>query len=482
MPLVTDVYEQNCTNTSGAFRKILGRIDTSKAISAIVVVFALGSAFQYGLMSTGTDFYGFWLVPQGLRNRQVSNIYMPRGRHELALLGLRKAMHHAPNRETKAISIVYHNDPTNFSIYATGSPFFYSVFSLLAGIDFDLAYQIYLLISLVLFATGMILLSWSAGSSASICLALAAAGLLTCPLFSELRVMNTNTFQVFLLATVLMLLTRRPRWFWHMAAGLLLAMVAAFKPNTALAMVLLPATWLIHRRFRKLFWAGVGMALGFVAAAGASSICFGSLACWRDFLQTLDFTLTMATMRDGNASLANAIRELAGVNVSSLLLVSLLVTALVVTALRRRRILPDAADPAAVRQDRRRARGEDFLAIGLGCAIMLAASPLAWLHYFLFLLPLLAYLLRPPREGEKGLAGQIARLGTFLALLMMIQIPTSFFGYDLGPNTVCCMVITSLLLMIVLGLAEIWRLDTSRSPQPLDSGSASHELPSPHAA
>ena len=120
---------------------------------------------------------------------------------------------------------------------------------------------------------------------------------------------------------------------------------------------------------------------------------------WLDFLRSLTKTLgrTSYPLETGNFSLSAL---LFGANRTSSVLITLVLLAgfsWLVFATRQR--VPVEAPTVLWNEI------DAFAAGGIGCAIMLLSSPLAWLHYYLLLIPLSLYLIGRPRRAKMRFPG-----------------------------------------------------------------------------
>src|SRR5262245_32722080 len=94
-----------------------------------------------------------------------------------------------------------------------------------------------------------------------------------------------------------------------------------------------------------------------------------------------------------------------------------------------------------------------FVATGAGCALMLLAGRLAWLHYYTLLLPLAVYLLRPDPTAEAGPVRGIARL-VAIAGLVLLSGPVELASGDAFHESI--VVNAATLLLAGAGLHDLW--------------------------
>lgn len=139
-----------------------------------------------------------------------------------------------------------------------------------------------------------------------------------------------------------------------------------------------------------------GMAVGMLLAFGVSIAFFGSMRCWRQWLDILPESLlqNQQPMSRGNIGLSRLVVEWGGVDISTYLLAVLAIAFLVVAMLARRRKAKAETEPNATGKDDRALR-EAFLGICGGMAIMLLSARLVWRHYFVLVSPMLISACRP---------------------------------------------------------------------------------------
>ena len=206
---------------------------------------------------------------------------------------------------------------------------------------------------------------------------------------------------------------------WHALACGALAGAVLFKPNLVLAPAMLLAGWLVNQRYRRALSGLAGMAGAAAAAVLVSSLYFRDASCWLEWLRAAGFLMGHGIgTRDGNQSLARLLHELGWGDHGALLTASLMGIAILCAWRGRRRI---GWRPAWERRpdDPERALREDMLMVSAGLGIALIAAPLAWLHYFVWLIPLI---LNAFRRVPGGLADQAPRrLVGMLALLALWQ-------------------------------------------------------------
>ena len=437
-------------------------------LTLVTLVLAAGSlvtGWFYAGQALGSDFYTQpWLVTQALKEIKPTNIYSREDRRRLALYSHWRATTLGVSQRHKlAAQSVHHPDTLDWG--TTGTPFLFTVFSVLQGVEYDTAWTWYRTVSLALLAAGVLVTGLLLRYSLAAALTVLTLVTFTTACYSELRVLNVNMIQVGMLALVLGLL-RVGRRYGHALGGAALAAAILFKPNLALAGVLMAVGWLFSRRYRKLLTAAAGGLAGAALVFVVSSIYLGGFDAWPNFIRSLTATLAPADFRlfDGNYTFVQAIREWFAFDARWLVLGVLVVPALALLWLRRRHLKRREGEAASQVDDRRLAFEEDVLGMGLGCAITIAASPLAWLHYYLLLAPLVLFLLRPLAAAGAGQerTGSLCDVLRVLAAglgLVLLMTPMSMIGGALQWNTMHLVgPLIGLTALLAAGYMELWRL------------------------
>ena len=431
-------------------------LDPVPVVLSLLAVCSIAAAWRdVDQRSSGLDFYVNWVVPQAVRQGMYQNVYSA----EVAIRQsyLRRAIeNNAPPRHQAAAA--------REALDIVGTPFLYATFALFAGEDYERDFHLYLACCLAAFVLSVFLLCRLLGYSPAAVLAVVTLCYFLEPFRSELRVLNVNILQLTMLAVFLYLQSKQHRAICTFAAGAVLGLAVMFKPTLALVPLLLLATWLINRRLKTLGWAGGGMASGAGMAFVIGGLFFGTPRCWLDFMGRLRLLLAEPFGTSiGNFGLANLIREATGLDLSPLLLGALVLAALVVIWLVRAPVeAGGSSDESAA--DRGRALHADFLAVALSCAIALAWSSLAWAHYFLLLLPLALYVLRPDEGlGATRNRARLVRRSAAVVGLLLISNCSMAFDSLAGPYSAAVLYNAAVIIFLSLGLWEIHALGRRRA-------------------
>lgn len=418
-----------------------GARESRGLLALFLLVASLAQLHFVGSRYDCFDFYQFWWVGQHASEAQTGDVWSPGERERLAQLGAREAMRlqgpgEARPRTKRAIAAVRRPVLETYS-----TPWLYTLFGLFASGDYERDLGRFQLASLLSLALGLALLARLSGQSwLAAGLLVAAATAWFSPALSDARVGNVNRLQVGVLAVYLLLASRTWRG-RDVAAGAVLGMAAMFKPNLAYPVLTLGLGWIAMGHWRKLVQQALGTLAGVLVAFGVSSAWFGSASSWRDWSAVLSELMNdfPHPIDKGNFSLPRILADTLGVGSSGLLLALLL--ALFAGALFLRRRAGAAGGTAAGH--------EDMLLVGLGGALSLLTAKLAWLHYFLLILPLVVVCLRPsaPR-GVRALAAL-----AFLALAL--EPLRDLSGLEESTLTSAATVCGGALLLFLVGLYDL---------------------------
>ena len=427
------------------------------AVAALLGLALLGAARQWQWVSRapGIDFFQFWSVAQAVDEGWVESVYDASARPVMARRSLERAQQ--GGSELQRAAARFRAD----EIQAGSSPWLYTVFSAIQTGDYDLDLRVYRGASLALAVGAVALLCALSGAGAlPTALGLALFTWLFAPLPMDLADGNVNGVQLALLAGFLWLSRRAcgpgPGWSgWSVGAGALLGLAVFFKPNLAPVCVALGLCWCIDRAWPRLLASGAGFALGAVLAVVGSSLFFGGVQHWQSWLALLwnfdgHFDVSVEW---GNFAGARLLRDLLGWDLSGLLGLGGCV-AMAVALLPGR--LPPEPGPASGGE---RAFRREFLALALGAILPLLATGLAWPHYLLLTVPMLALLGVAPRSATASAAGVDERRLALTALAVVALLAAPFFpAFGVAsPYPAAVTQALGCLLLFGLGLAELAR-------------------------
>jgi hypothetical protein len=148
-------------------------------------------------------------------------------------------------------------------------------------------------------------------------------------------------------------------------------------------------------------------------------VFFGRPRVWLEFLELLPFPDSITPLFEGNWALAAVLGDLTGLRlaISTVLLVVMLgLTGWLLW--HRREQLRSAAAP-------------DLTAIALGCLVLLLGSPLAWVHYYLLVIPALVLAVAAVERLDRPAAAVLAICACVLPLL---DSPLLLMGWRAFPH------------------------------------------------
>ena len=202
------------------------------------------------------------------------------------------------------------------------------------------------------------------------------------PLRADVRVGNTNQIQLALLALYLLFCKYGRRFPLEELAGFTLGLSVIMKPNIVGVAVAMFGTFFVDRRFDRLRRQGAGFIVAGIVCVGISIFFFGTASVWTTWLLNLALVINRMSLDLGNLGLSRLIRETAGPTWVWLLLT--IVPIVFGTAIWRSR---QPRSTLSVTVDSRQF-DRDYLVASLAVAATLLCSSVAWLHYYLLLIPL----------------------------------------------------------------------------------------------
>lgn len=422
----------------------------SYLVMALLCV-VLSDLWWTGQSFIGIDYYQYWVAGQALANKEVKSIYNKSDSQVLFDQYISRAELQSAGQSTRELRAA--KSRSHLELFST--PLMYSFFAAITLGDYDKDLRNFRAICLLIFLISLITLSrLHALSAIETVIMIILLTRLFDPYMSDARVGNVNQILVGFLAFFLWL-KRQSQWAWNdILAGYVLGFAVMFKPTIAIAPVLLIAVWLMDRRYHTLFRQSLGFCLSAFVALLISRYYFGSFECWTEWMglmRTTDLWNTPVIV--GNQSLSNLIREWNGMDVSIILLIFLLIVTIVLTWFGRRRS-SENKDADLHRES---------WAVGMGCVIMLMASKLVWMHYYLLATPLLLYLLRHEKCREPGSYTTILRKITTLVIIVLYSIRSILYIMGMENNHAYTPVIMNTATAMLLTVAWIDRCPRSNN-------------------
>ena len=190
-----------------------------------------------------------------------------------------------------------------------------------------------------------------------------------------------------------------------------------------------------------------GVAVSVFAAVIFSSIVFGSMQCWFDWLGVGATPFCNHPVDDGNYSLNRLIFDWLGMDVARFLIIGLISMAALFIWLGRRKESSNGL------RNSNSDSLEDFPIVGVGCLIYLLSGPLVWEHYYILTIPSVLFMLRP-RYDDQSLAGRrntiISRCLVIYSMIMLSLVSgQAFFKTDIIYSFAITIVIGTILLFIL---------------------------------
>lgn len=364
-------------------RSARGRLSRPAAlfILACSTLFAYNTAWNGALSASGIDFYQFWVVGLGLREAGATRIYSDDVRATLGPKVLSLAEDGARVRVAAA---------TRRHLETYSTPFLYGLFALGASSHYERDYLLFQEVSMAAFLLGLLGLFRLLGYGL---LAPPVVLILVLewyePLISDVAVANVSRLQVAALALLVAVLLRAAPGRRALGAGLLLGAATLFKPNLATVPLVLALGWVVRRRWKDLGRSALGFAVSASAAVTLGAAAFGSFACWRDWFRAVALLPdSIVPVKLGNYGPARLLFEGTGVEASAPLAVALL-------AIIALRVGSSPAPPVGSEEERL----DDALLVGVGSLAYLLSARLVWMHYYLFVLPVVLLASRPSAKG-----------------------------------------------------------------------------------
>lgn len=416
-------------------------LDAPSLLAILLVVCTLASAALLGASSPGIDFYQFWLVGRAARTEGTGNVWTAAERDRLGREGLLDAEAGAPPDQPSRRLRAARRRRT-LETYST--PWLYTVFGAAATGDYEIDFRSFHVASVLALAGGVTLLARCAGLSwiaTALLVSVSVAGM--APAASDARVGNVNGLLLGMLAASIWIGGRLDWRVRDLLAGGVLGMAAMFKPNLAFPVLTLGLGWLFTGRYRKLSGQCAGIAAGAALAFVLSSAWFSTPRAWLQWWAVLGELMGEYdhALARGNFSLVRILRDHAGAGawIGAVVLAVLMVLVVGGLVMRRRACDAGCGD----------ARRDDLLFAGLGAAVSLLAARLAWLHYFVLVLPLAAWTLRPEARPAVRAAGVVG-----LAMVALVPFQ-ALFGFAESSTAAAVITCGGALVLLATALVDL---------------------------
>jgi len=374
-------------------------------LAGLVAVCALSAAWRATIERPGTDYYQWWAAAQAVRRGITGDVYSPRARALILESYYGKAAATAEPGSRYRAGAGGRED----LLLPRVSPFTIAAVGLTSFGAYDGDLLRFQILSFAAYVLAILALAQRLRYTAAPALMLVAALTATFdPFMSDARVANISRLQAGLLALYVALVPDAFRRGRHLAAGAALGVAVFLKPNVLFVVLAVMLARAVQRRWSELLAEAAGVAAAGAASAIFTSAWFGTPGCWTSWVRHFP-GYTFDLVEFGNFSLAAIAEQKLGWSVGLPMIV-----------------LGFAASGAVFWRERaagdRDAAGRATLAVGLGTAVLLLAAPVAWLHYFVFTVPLVVAAMRPRPGTTAGRALAAQALG-LAAIVLVGRIP-----------------------------------------------------------
>jgi len=271
------------------------------------------------------------------------------------------------------------------------------------------------------------------------------------PVISDMGVGNINQIQLLIISLFILLAARSKPW-W---SGISIGIGIMLKPNMLPIWLFYNIALCIDKRYRYQLFHLLGTGFGILLAAILPVIFFSKPAIWFQFFKSLPTLGGFSyPIQNGNFGLPVLIFELTAVHTAIIIAAVLISTFVWIMIGTRKKTSPNARTLIVAENC---LLHETFAVAGMGIAVMLLSSNLAWLHYYILLIPLVIFLLRPD-EGKilyRPLM-QMAVQGGAAAALLLFSTVTPYVLWNTFSQAVAFSIATALLM--VGTMYELWRI------------------------
>ena len=338
-------------------------------IAAVLAAFyAVVVTWRETERAAGLDFYIYFVNAQVADHPGVDNIYSDDAH---ALIG----EEFYARGQASDFDIWRFDSQRRRSLDSVSSPFLYTTFSWVSS-DYRIALRQFHALAILAFVVGVLMIGRASGLPGPVSLFLLAALLLWYRGFeADLRVGNVNSLQ---LAAIGAALVTPP-----FAAGAILGMLLAFKPNILAVPLLVVVARVVARDWNRLRIEIAGGAAGGLAAFTIASIQYGSPRVWLHWIERAgEFYVRVPTRAMGNFTPGLFLYERYSEWVSYLIAALLFIAAC-----------------AAIARSRMQ---NDPLIVGTGVLIYVMSALVVWPHYMVLPLAVAIPLLRHRGSAVAG--------------------------------------------------------------------------------
>lgn len=425
------------------------------AFSILLIVESAVFSSRWGINNPGIDFFTFWSVSQSIKNNPTADYYSDQGRQELGeeiwRLANEQDVRVKQRTATNHVLRIYDG-----KVDTTGTPLMYAAVGILSAGNYDRDHRNFILLSLIAFVISIGIQCHFLGYShlltiVVIALFLRAFG----PLYAELKVGNVNSLQLLIL-TLFILSFIQERQIFQVLAGSILGMGLMFKPNIVIVVIYLLGVLVIQRETLRLRSTTIGLAVGIVFSLLLSWSYFHGIGTWMHWIKTIPDTLDFAyKVHAGNYGLASLINHWFGINVSLYLLVIISFAFFIIQWRNRQKKSTSKAMKQTHGTPRDLILSDAFMVTGVGCAAMLLSLGLAWPHYYMMLIPLILFVMRPTLiDSLSPVCMYAVKMAGLVSVFLLTSIPYALMR-DLTEVQKSVMMNIAALILLVLGMIEL---------------------------
>lgn len=396
---------------------------------------------------TAIDYFSFWAVPHIVFTYPVNNFYETKDQNYM--YQILKDMASLPESSfkqqlaTKGLSM-FHYD----TLYATASPVLYTVIGLLSSGAYDSDQHIFLVVCFVSFIISILLLCNLFRIPTFVAMMMLMFFLFYfSPLQSDISVGNVNQIQLLMLSCFMYLMARSR----NVLAGLVLGVAFMFKPNIFIVFPLLVILMTIDREdnyYKVLIGSAVGCVLSFII----SSAYFGRVDVWYYFIQSLTKTLSAGTpLYQGNIGLSSLIYSVVKIDISRITLLILVVIYAIILYLSK----SVQTKHVIINNNYIKQKYDAFAIVAIGSSVMLLTINLVWYHYYIFILPIMIFLIRP--DERNGYCNIYRIIVCVIVIICMFSFTTFVeFRYIFRPDVISILVNLSTIIVTLITLCEVY--------------------------
>ncbi|MBV9079890.1 MAG: hypothetical protein JO102_02085 [Elusimicrobia bacterium] len=432
-----------------------------KMVIAVGVFIALAGLYlgRYEwLSSEPRDYFQFWAVGDAVKRFDVSDIYSVRERNRVGSRYIRETSRVELGNSYKDAALA------RAQLEPTGTPFLYTLFTLVSTGNFDVDYAHFRSFSAFSYFLGMYCLLIFAGVYPLV----AAAGLLIAsnwfdPLRLDISFSNLNQIQIGMICALILLGRQKMTSRLSFLEGMFIAVVVFFKPTLVYAVGFVGLWEVLEGKWMRLRVQLAGFVAGAAVAMGSSIAMFGETVSWRRW-----FPSFQSIVFEPRYTVQSFITMVFHTDNMMVFQTASVIGALVIAALLYR----DAGrspEMSVVVGPYGELEPVDFayrwLVSGMGIGLYIMTSPLVHGHYFLQMVPLAFYFFRPGVLGETRPRFKSPVFWTSVVCILILGSHPflSDIGFDQGPYHNLATFFATFALMI-MAAAEIRHLRSIWSP------------------